>query len=334
MNRVIVSFANGEEKTGKVVVFNTQKKTIHLEIENDDGQTGVQMIQMDDVKKIAFLKKDTASTSNIHYETIDQSTFAGPIAFKLNVEFQDGELLIGSAMKYNPEDTGFFFIPLNPADQNERIYVNSQHIKRVDCKRLLGKQLVDNQQISESQLNEALRIQTEQRNKKIGSIMIEETMISQNQLEQSLHKQKERNIKLGELLFESGYITQKQLEKALLIQKEYRKKRLGQILVALKYLMPNDICLALATQLGYAWVDLSTLEISDEIIGLLPVKAIKFFEVIPVGKKDSDVLIVASAQPNDPEMQKTLTSLTNYKLEFVIAYDGYIFDLIKKRFPS
>lgn len=334
MKRIVVSFADGRKKSGKVVVFNKEKMTFPIEVEVGAGQTEMQMIQLDEVKKIVFLKKEMPSTSTVHHETINQSTFAGPVSYKLAVEFQDGELLTGTVMKYSPEDKGFFLIPLNPFDPSERIYVNSRYIKNIDRKRLLGKHLVDDQVISEIQLKEALRVQAEQRSKKIGSIMVEENMIRQNQLDESLHRQKEKSIKLGELLVESGYITPEQLKKALRIQKDYQKKRLGQVLVELKYLTPNDICLAIASQLGYAWVDLNTMDISDEIIGLLPAEAIKQYEVIPIEIKGDGVLVVATAQPQDPEKQKGLAYLTHFKLEFVVAFDGYIVDLISKRFPG
>ncbi len=334
MKRIIVSFADGRKTAGKNSFFSMQKATFPLDVEIGEEQTEIQTISLKEVKKIEFLKKEIPSTSTIHYETIHESTFAGPVAYKLVVEFLDGELLTGSAMKYHPWNEGFFLIPLNPADPSERIYVNSRYIKRVDKKRLLGKQLVDEQVISDNQLKEALQIQAEHRNKKIGSIMLEETFINHKQLDESLHRQSERKNKLGELLLESGYITPEQLKKALRIQKEYRQKRLGQILVELKYLTPNDICLAVASQLDYAWVDLSNINIPDEIIDLLPEETIKKYEVIPVEKRSAGILIVASAQPQDLEKQKVLASLTHYKLEFVVAFDGYIADLICMRFPD
>ncbi len=331
MIRAVVSFADGKKKMGNIVSFNIHKTTFYLETESDEGKPDVETIKLDDVKKIAFRKKDKPARSTIHHEKIEQSTYAGPVAFKLTIEFNDGELLIGSAVKYSPEDKGFFIIPLNPADRNEKIFINSCHIKRVDCKRFLGRHLVDSRQISKNQLNEALRIQAEQRNKRIGSIMLEETMINQNQLDESLHSQKENNIKLGELLFDSGYITREQLEKALNLQKDYQQKKLGQILVALRCLTPNDICLALASQLGYSWVDLGSMEIPNNIIKLLPEEVIRKYEVIPVDRKDPDIIVVASAEPHDNHMRENLKSLTRFKLEFVVAYDGYISELIKRR---
>jgi hypothetical protein len=334
MSLAIVHFADGREMMGRAIFFNLQKPTFPLECKTEGGQSINQIVKLDDVKKILFLKPGAESRSALHRETIDQSSFASTVAFKLAVEFADGEVLTGTAVKYSPQDKGFFLIPLNPGDRSERIYVNARFVKNVDQKRLLGRLLVDDQKITHQQLQRAVQTQEELRNKKIGTIMVEKTMINQTQLDESLKKQKEKNIKLGEILIEAGYITRDQLEVALRIQKEYRNKRIGQILVELKYLAPNDICLALATQLGCGWVDLSAVALSPENVALLPAEVVKKFEIIPVEKKGNRVLVVAAAQPQDVEMRKELSRLTPWTFEFVIGYDGYILSAINRYLPN
>ncbi|MCJ7588081.1 MAG: hypothetical protein MUQ00_09310 [Candidatus Aminicenantes bacterium] len=332
MNPVIVYFADGKSKAGKALFFNVNKQTFPLQVETAGGELEVLTIRLDEVKKILFLKKDADALpeSPVHRETIDQSTFASSVALKLAVELQDGELLTGSTVKYNPNDKGFFMMPLNPADPSERIYINSRLVRNVEQRKLLGRILVDERKISNGQLEKAGQVQAENRAKRIGTILVEKAMISQVQLDESLKKQRERTVKLGELLIEAGYISQEQLDSALRIQKEFRNKRLGQILVDLKYVTPNDICLALASQLGCAWVDLSQIKISPETLALLPLDVEKRLEVVPVEKRGEDLLIIAASQPKDPELLKELTRLTPWKLELVVAYDGYIVSLIQK----
>jgi hypothetical protein len=334
MSRVAVQFADGKEVVGIAVFFNAQKPSFPLEVHTEEGRTLSRTIRLDEAKKILFLKPGPDAGSSLHRETIDQSTFASTLAFKLVVEFQDGEVVTGTAVKYSPQDKGFFIIPLNPGDRSERIYINAHFVKNVDQKRLLGRYLLDQEKITHDQLQTALHRQEELRTKKIGAIMVERTMINQSQLDESLKKQKEKNIKLGEILIAAGYITREQLETALRIQKEYRNKRLGQILVELKYLTPNDICLALATQLGCGWVDLSAASIPREIFSYLPPEMVKKFEVVPVEKKGDNVLVVAASQPQDAEMRKELSRLTKWAFEFVIGYDGYILSLISRNLPD
>ena len=336
MNPVIVYFADGKSKAGKALFFNVNKQTFPLQVETAGGELEVLTIRLDEVKKILFLKKDADALpeSPVHRETIDQSTFASSVALKLAVELQDGELLTGSTVKYNPNDKGFFMMPLNPADPSERIYINARFVRNIEQRKLLGRILVDERKISNGQLEKAGQVQAENRAKRIGTILVEKAMISQVQLDESLKKQRERTVKLGELLIEAGYISRDQLDSALSIQKEFRNKRLGQILVDLKYVTPNDICLALASQLGCAWVDLSQINIPPETLALLPFDVEKRLEVVPVEKRGGDLLIIAASQPKDPELLKELIRLTPWKLELVVAYDGYIISAIQKNISN
>jgi type IV pilus assembly protein PilB len=164
----------------------------------------------------------------------------------------------------------------------------------------------------------------------IGQILVEQELISRKQLDESLDVQKEDRVLLGEILVRAQYITREQLDRALLIQKENRKKRLGQILVELKYLTPDDICLALASQLGCAWIDLSSLTIPEDVLGLLPCDVVQKYEVVPVERKFGELLIVASAQPRNEEMRRAVAEGTTMRTEFVIAYDGHIAAALEK----
>lgn len=333
MPRVIVKFISGEEQTGDVLYFNINQPNFHLQVGYEKGKSEIHTVNINSVKAILFLKKEEPSVSLLRRETIEQSMFAGTLAYKLVVEFKDGEVINGSTLKYNPNDKGFFLIPLNPADRSEKIYVNAQASKHVDCKRLLGKILVDQKIITSEQLEESLKLQKEKRDKKIGTILQEKAIINEKQLQEALEKQKEKTKLLGEILLEAGYITTEQLQNALQIQQENRKKRLGQILVELKYITPIDICLALATQFHRPWIDLSILKIPAEIAHSLPEEVVRRFEVIPVERK-GNILEVATSQPQNPQIGLEISKFTPFTVELVIAYEGYIESAIKYYFPA
>jgi hypothetical protein len=333
MPKIILKLQNGEEKTGEVMLFNINQPTFQMQTDRGDGTKETLTIRMETVKAVLFLKKDESGGTRLRTETIDNSKYAGTMAFRLVVEFQDGEVISGSTLKYSPNDKSFFLIPINPADISERIYVNAQAAKNVDCKKLLGKILVDQNKITHGQLAESLQYQQEQREKKIGTILKEKAIISDKQLKESLQQQKEKNKMLGEILQEAGYITSDQLEYALHIQHENRKKRLGQVLVELKYITPSDICIALATQFHKSWIDLSQVKISPEIATSLPEDLVRKFEVIPVEKKGDDTIVVATSQPQDSETPGVLSKLTSLHIESVVAYEGYIISAINAHFP-
>ena len=333
MPKVIVKFINGEEKTGDVVLFNVNQPTFQLKVDKGDGVAEMQNIRIDAIKALFFLKKEEKQDTLLRTETIDNSAYAGTVALKLVVEFPDGEIISGSTLKYTPNVAGFFLIPMNPAADSERIYVNAGAVKNIDCKRLLGKILVDQNKITTGQLSESLKYQQEQKEKKIGAILRENAMIDEKQLHQALQKQKEKNRMLGEILLEAGYITAEQLAYALTVQQENRKKKLGQVLVELKYITPNDICIALATQFGKQWIDLSQVQIASEIATSLPEEVERALEVIPVEKKKPNLLVVATSQPQDPEIGTEIRKHTPCKIQMVVAYEGYIESAINRHYP-
>ncbi|HWR57580.1 MAG TPA: hypothetical protein VN328_01715 [Thermodesulfovibrionales bacterium] len=333
MPEVLVKLQNGDVLNGNIQSFNPNLPAFYLHTVVDEGKSLSVTVRMDSVKAVFFLKKEMGDDSVVHMETIEQSTFAGTLGFRLHVEFNDGELIHGSTHKYSSNDKGFYLVPLNPADRYERIYVNALATKRVDSRRLMGKILIDQKKITEPQLDQALKYQREKKEKKIGAILREHDLITQEQLEESLQKQTERTKYLGEILLEAGYITEEQLQGALHIQMENKKKRLGQILVELKYISPNDICIALATQFHLPWADLSTFKIPAEIAAALPEEVIRSLEAMPVERKD-DTLRVASADPQDPGLKEKISRYTKLNIELVVAYEGYIETAINRLFPK
>ena len=333
MPKVIIKFLNGTERTGNVLALNVNLPTFPLNVMDDKGSAAIQKVNMNSVKAIYFPKVGEPGLQ-VRTETIDQSSYPGGYGFKLVVEFNDGEVINGSTQKYSPNDKGFFLVPMNPADKNERIYVNAKAVKHVDSRRLLGKVLIDQEKIDTIQLHTALRYQWEKREKKLGTILREERMITEEQLQESLRIQARSAKMLGEILIEAGYITPDQLEDALEIQHENRKKKLGQILVELKYVTPNDICIALASQFHFPWVDLSNVKIPPELATAMPEGVMRAYGVIPIAKKGDDTLVVATSQPQYSDIWLEVRKSTVMKVELVVAYEGYIEAAINSLFSQ
>ena len=80
-----------------------------------------------------------------------------------------------------------------------------------------------------------------------------------------------RNIRIGDYLVEQGLITQEQLEKVLEAQKEAQgTKRFGDVIVELGFLSETKFTQALAGKLKVAYVDLSTVDIDEEAVRKVP----------------------------------------------------------------
>ncbi|MBW2581361.1 MAG: hypothetical protein JRD00_10550, partial [Deltaproteobacteria bacterium] len=84
-----------------------------------------------------------------------------------------------------------------------------------------------------------------------------------------------RRKKLGQILVEAGLISEDQLVQALEEQKKQKGKQLGKIILEKEWAKNEDICMALSKQLNIPYVKLKELEFSKEVIETIPQKQAK-----------------------------------------------------------
>ena len=87
-----------------------------------------------------------------------------------------------------------------------------------------------------------------------------------------------RKRRLGDMLIQEHVITQEQLEQAL-EAKRTSDKRLGEILVELNFTTEENITRALTRQLGVEMVNPSSMKIPDEILGLIPATILRKYMI-------------------------------------------------------
>lgn len=130
-------------------------------------------------------------------------------------------------------------------------------------------------------------------------------------------RQKKR---IGDMLLEAGIITQEQLEDALEKNKTAHKK-IGEMLVDLGYATEEAIGEGLATQLNIPFISLYGMKIEDDIIKLADGKLLRKHLMIPFEYKEGNVNIirVAMADPMDMRGIDDFSIITNLQVEPVIA---------------
>lgn len=101
--------------------------------------------------------------------------------------------------------------------------------------------------------------------------------------------------KIGEVLIEGGLITQDQLQEAL---EESRRTgiRLGQVLVNSRLISEADLIRSLSDQLDIPGVSLTASPPQDELVSFIPEGLAKRYKVIP-HSMDGEELVVAMADP-------------------------------------
>lgn len=100
---------------------------------------------------------------------------------------------------------------------------------------------------------------------------------------------------IGQLLLEKGVIKQAQLDEALKIQKE-KGGLLGQVLATLGYVTEEQIAQAITVQYGFPYLPLSSYDMDENAIKLVPENVARQYCLVPIDKIGNTVTI-AMADP-------------------------------------
>lgn len=104
--------------------------------------------------------------------------------------------------------------------------------------------------------------------------------------------------RLGELLVEGGLITPAQLQSAITHQKIARG-RLGSNLVALGYISEEVLMDFLSHQTGVPQMDVRNIEVSPQVLKLVPHRLADQFTVLPINTQEPKSLVLAMSDPSD-----------------------------------
>jgi len=143
----------------------------------------------------------------------------------------------------------------------------------------------------------------------------------QNQPETSASQKKK---KIGEILLSHSLISKEMLDKAIAYH-EQSGCSITQYLLAYGYIDEHQLAQCLCTQFGIPYLPLTSYDISDEIIKLVPVDIAQKYWLIPVDKR-GDSLMVVMIDPLDAKAIKEVEDVTDYK---VMPFVGIISEIIE-----
>ncbi len=131
--------------------------------------------------------------------------------------------------------------------------------------------------------------------------------------------------RLGDLLVEEGIVTDDQIGQALSAQKSTGRK-LGDTLIELGFLTEQQMLSFLSQQLAIPLIDLSRASVDVNAVQLLPEVHARRLRALVIGRTD-DTVRVAMSDPADLFAQESLLNqLPQYSFEFVIAAEKQLVD--------
>ena len=137
--------------------------------------------------------------------------------------------------------------------------------------------------------------------------------------------------KLGEILQEAGLVSEDQIQKALKIAKQ-TGKRIGKILIEMEWVSEVDICQTLSKQLGIPMISLKNKKIDPKVLGLLPAKLCFKRRLVPLIVKDRS-LVVAMNNPIDYEAMDEVSFASGHRVRTVVSLEQEILDILVRSYP-
>lgn len=125
------------------------------------------------------------------------------------------------------------------------------------------------------------------------------------------------NLKLGQILINSGVLTEEQLQQALERQRG-TNVRLGRILIDNHFLTEMQIIRSLEKQLSIPYLDLSSISVDPSLSSLVPEDLARSNLIVPISRTGS-ILTVAVADPLDYNGINDIGIYTKLKVNPVIA---------------
>lgn len=134
--------------------------------------------------------------------------------------------------------------------------------------------------------------------------------------------------RLGDLLRKDGQITKFQLDEALAVQKK-SGGRLGQILISLGFIDEETIINFLGRQLNFPTTNISEMQVSEDVIKLIPYELAKEHFVFPLNVSDG-TLSIAMSDPTNNRAVEDIQLKTKLSIKVSIASEKEIAGAYKK----
>ena len=197
----------------------------------------------------------------------------------------------------------------------------------------LGEILIAQGMITNEQLVEALQVH-KRTGVSLGTVLVNLEYITDDDLKSVLGAQiqLEQRKRIGELLKDQGLISDDQLKQGLEEQKK-TNSQLGKCLVDLGFISENNLVDMLSAQLDIQHVVLENFTFNKTLVNLIPEEMSRRYKAIALFEKDG-VLTVAMADPTNLRTTDHIKFKTGKEIEPVIASEKSILAAIDKNYAS
>lgn len=137
-NKIVVKFKDGNIIKGWSTDFGPNEEIFHLHPQEEYGKD-ILVVKISSLKAIFFVKDFQGNKDYKKVRTFEGQPKGTPSQRKIIVIFKDGENFYGTCHSYEPERKGFFVYPIDPKDNNDKVFVVSPAINSVKLQKFNAK---------------------------------------------------------------------------------------------------------------------------------------------------------------------------------------------------
>ena len=142
-----------------------------------------------------------------------------------------------------------------------------------------------------------------------------------------------KNIPIGQHLIEKGLITEEQLQQVLAKQKESKGKMFGDVILEMKLVTENQFSEVLAERLNIPFVDLDKAVLIPDVVKRIPEDTARKYNCIALNKVGRR-LTVATSEPSNFYAMEDLRVVTGCSINFSMATKGAVNRAIGKMYSA
>ena len=114
---MVARFRTGRVVRGYTNDFHPSKSHLHLTPEDNKGET--LFLALSQLKAVFFVRDFSGDPARVERAEFGE----GQHGRKIEVTFEDGEILLGTTLAYRGEGAGFFVLPADSGSNNMRVFV-------------------------------------------------------------------------------------------------------------------------------------------------------------------------------------------------------------------
>ena len=133
--KVVVKFKDGKILKGWTANISPNKEVFYLykhkELREKDKEDIIE-VKLSSLRAVFFVKSHKGNKDYKKVRTFKDQPKVTPSQRKIIVTCKDGEKIYGTTLGYNPNKKGFFIFPIDPKDNNERIFISQVVVESVE----------------------------------------------------------------------------------------------------------------------------------------------------------------------------------------------------------